>query len=489
MTRWLNGLSVLGVSGLLLVGGCRDRQKVAADELSEAGYQLTEADWFRAAASDDAAILARFTKGGYAVELRNPEGDTALHVAAAVGAEKSAKWLLDQKLPVDVRGSSERTPLMSAVIAGKPVMVRWLLRQDADPRAKDADGYKPLMLAVREGHGEVVGELAAHDRDDLDNALLMAALLGQTQVIDALTNYGASVYARMDDGRTPLMLAAERGHQDAAKLLVDLGANRFTSHQDGRIAADMAEAGGHAELAAMLRVEPALEEFSLQAGHQVGEEMAVARDSGTEPGPLGQAAHTSEPVPETARRKSPALIAGQVLGVVSSSTDGPTRTLIDRELPLVMRQFRHRELPLEIRRVDGTIARVALKSGRGSELKVKEGETIPGTRLRIIRAQRRMESGKENFGRPMEVSVVEVEDLASGQRRRLVAGVAATAHDPMALVEDTASGARYVAAPGHSFTTADGTRYTISDVRPNQLVIEEVASGRVRTLPLRGPRG
>jgi len=484
MMNWINGLGIMSLAGILVLGGCRGRGKAVAEDLSEAGYQLTAADWFRAAGNDDVAVLGRFQQGGYDVNLRDANGDTALHAAAAAGAENTAKWLLDRKLPVDVRGANQRTPLMSAVIAGKPAMVRWLLKQGADVRAKDAEGFKPLMLAVKEGRGEVVGELAAHDREDLDDALLVASLLGKAEVIDALTNYGASVYARMDDGRTPLMLAAENGHQKAAKLLVDLGANRFTTHPDGRIAADIASAAGHEELATMLRTDPAPEEFTLQTEQQLGEQMTAtveAVEASTTEVSSKVVAYSG--ASQAARnRQSVASLSGQTLGAPSGETSAEPVTL-------VMRQFRQRELPLEIRHVEGGAARISMKGQRGREVKVREGETIAGTRLKVLRVRQRMESGKENFGRPMEVSVVEVEDTATGARRNLIAGVPATAHDPVALVEDSATGRRYVAAPGQPFTAADGKRYTISDVRPNQLVIEEAGTGRMQTLPLRGPRG
>jgi hypothetical protein len=57
------------------------------------------------------------------------------------------------------------------------------------------------------------------------------------------------------------------------------------------------------------------------------------------------------------------------------------------------------------------------------------------------------------------------------------------------LIEDSATGRRYTATPGQKFKSADGATFIISDVRPNQIVIEDTASGAVQTIPLRGPRG
>src|SRR5690606_7947129 len=105
-----------------------------------------------------------------------------------------------------------------------------------------------------------------------------------------------------------------------------------------------------------------------------------------------------------------------------------------------------------------------------------------------VRVERRFRETKVDEAHPVEVSVVEVEDGATGLRRELVAGLPATGHDPAALVED-AGGARYVARAGQKFRGADGTVYSVVDVRPNQMVIEESGSGEVWTIPLRGPRG
>jgi hypothetical protein len=100
-----------------------------------------------------------------------------------------------------------------------------------------------------------------------------------------------------------------------------------------------------------------------------------------------------------------------------------------------------------------------------------------------------MESGKLNLGQPMEVSVVEVKDSSTGTTREWISGVPSSAHDPVALVEDAATGRRYTAMPGQRFKSADGAEFVISDVRPNQIVIEDAASGAVQTIPLSGPRG
>jgi hypothetical protein len=150
-----------------------------------------------------------------------------------------------------------------------------------------------------------------------------------------------------------------------------------------------------------------------------------------------------------------------------------------------MRAYRQKELPLRVESVRGGTARLRISGGGLRE--VAAGETIAGTRLKVLRVEYRMGDDKDRAGRS-EISVVEVEDAASGLRRELISGVAASAHDPVALVED-AGGRRYVAKAGQRFRGADGAEYEVVDLRPNQMVIENRTKAEVITVPLRGPRG
>jgi ankyrin repeat protein len=479
----MNGKPIALLLAACVLAGCKDRQESAQQELKDSGYDLTPEAFFRAAESDDVAALEKLVKGGIAVDTKNAAGDTALHAAAVAGMRKSADFLLDRKLPVDVVGAEGRTPLMSAVLSGSPEMVRYLLSQKADPLKKDAEGIKPLMLAVRAGRAEMVAELAPYDREKLDDALLVAALEGKASVIDELTNYGASVYARMDDGRTPLMLAAENGHVEAVEMLIEIGANRFSMDDEGRIAADMASEAGHEQLAMRLAEAPGREEFGIEEPADLGAEMLakVTEAENDAPAEAGSAAGSATVQGGGAAGTAaggPAPLDGMVL---ESESEGA----MPAKQPLVMRAYRQKELPLRVESVEGEVATLRMSSGGVKQ--VAQGETIPGTPLKVVRMERRIRDLKDQGGQT-EVSVVEVEDEGSGRRRELVSGLESTAHDPVALVED-AGGKRYVARAGQKFRGADGAEYVVIDVRPNQMVIENKTQGEVITVPLRGPRG
>ena len=475
----MKGMMVTVMLGLLVVlPGCKRRVETVKSDLGEAGYQLTAEDWFRASRANDVSALKKFVAGGFSADTRNEEGDSALHAAAAGGAQGSADYLLNRGLAIDLRGAADRTPLMAAVMADQTALVRWLLRQGADPKLKDKDGFRPLMLAVKEGKPGSVAELAAYDRENLDPALLLAALVGQVDVIDALTNFGASVYARMEDGRTPLMIAAENGHLEAVKLLLEIGASRFTTDPEGRTAADIATAASHPEIAALISRDPSPAELALDSPAEIAESIDALIDRA--------AAKSSTVAP---KRAAAIPIEGETLSSPVASSSAIKSDESFPMPPLVMRHYWEKEVPIKIQTVQGETATVLVAGAVPREMKLRAGDSIPGSNLVVVRVRRRMEDSKVNLGQQSEISIVEFRDGLTGKSREWISGLPSNAHDPVALVEDSVTGKHYIASPGQHFKGSDGAVYVISAVRPNQLVIKEVASGAVRTIPLRGPQG
>ncbi len=534
-------LKILGICVLTTgLTGCKKKSEAVAKEIREAGYEMTAEGWFGAIRANDVSVLKKMVAGGFDEKTRDADGNNGLHVAAAEGNREAGEFLLNRGFSIDEPGAAGRTALMSAVVNDKPGMVKWLLRQGADPNGKDSDGFMALMLAVTQGRKSAVEELAPYHREDLDSALLLASLQGEAEVIDALTNYGASVYARMEDGRTALMLAAENGHTEAAALLIEIGASRFATTDGGDTAQSLAVAAGHVDLAKMIEsgftgdalaleseaeVAEAMEDYVEAAEKSSddglvaingGENEEAAALSGEDPVSegSGEIARNSKPaVPGDAGTENAPLVSTEPASEISvlplegaqvsrkrdtnpdaaAATTGDERIVAGdealQELPLIMRYYRQRELPVEVKKVSGGVASLRLAGAQPKDVQVSAGETIPESNLLVVKVFTRTEQGKLNNGAPIEVGIVEIEDRSSGQRREWVAGQPASGHDPVALVEDAATGQRYLAKPGQKFRSEDGREFVVNDVRPSQLVIEDVASGEVSTLRLRGPKG
>ncbi|KDN65156.1 hypothetical protein CSUB01_09469 [Colletotrichum sublineola] len=91
---------------------------------------------------------------------------TALHIAAIAGHDAMIDMLLaNGRLAVDVRDSEGNTALHAAVASRKLVVVLRLLSHGADPNAENAAGWTPLHTAVQMGSVDVVGALVAHGGD------------------------------------------------------------------------------------------------------------------------------------------------------------------------------------------------------------------------------------------------------------------------------------------------------------------------------------
>lgn len=484
--KYVKDMKPLGLFLLCLfaigLGGCRKNADAGADsDIQEAGYEMTQEGWLKAIRADHLAVVKKMAKSSFDIKARDGKGQHSLHIAAAAGSEDVAEFLLNSKMPINDVDNEGRTPLMLAVLAGKTEMVRWLLKQGADFKLKDKRGYMALMLAVSNHQPKAIAELATYHREDLDSALLLAAMEGDAAAIDTLTNYGASVHSRMDDGRTALMLAAHGGHQEAVAILMDVGASRHATTESGQTAQSIAVAAGHHEIAEMIERGFSNEMIALDSDDQIA--VAMLKD-------VNKASdHTKSSTSNSNTGNSKAKIAMLEGARLSGFPKNGSSASTDQESPITMRHYSQRELPVEVKKVSGETATLRLSGKPAKEISVRSGDPLPNSNLVVVKVSTRTEVGKLNNSQPIYVGVVEVEDKQTGQRREWRTNSPAVGHDPVALVEDAATGRRYLAKVGQKFSAEDGRQFVVSDVRPAQLVIEDVTSGEVSTLLLRGPRG
>jgi ankyrin repeat protein len=224
---------------------------------------------------EDAKYLEVFqllVANGVAVNARDQNKETPLHVAAESNNLVVATALLDAGAEIEPKDVFDGTPLRSAaecVDMHNPNsscadIVRLLVARGADVNTKDRSGFSPLIAAINWGSREAevrrVAEIiiaAGVDMNakrpavrlwsagsDYETALTYAAEKGYVSVVDLLIRNGADVNLAFPDGRTPLYCAAQSGHSDVVALLIAHGAN-VNAEAKGRTALQAARKRGN----------------------------------------------------------------------------------------------------------------------------------------------------------------------------------------------------------------------------------------------------
>lgn len=161
---------------------------------------------------------------------------TALHQAAAGGAEQVTRMLLEAGAQIDAKDETGRVFLSNAAAEGKKGVVQLLLGwpgQDADAvDSRDGDeGNTPLMWAAGGGHVGVMQQLlnagaspTASNEDGL-TPLMHAAMAGSAASLQLLVKAGAPLENTDKQMHTALSWAAEEGHTGAVQALLAAGAH------------------------------------------------------------------------------------------------------------------------------------------------------------------------------------------------------------------------------------------------------------------------
>jgi ankyrin repeat protein len=197
-------------------------QPVAAASASESDV----VDFFRWIEVDNDRGVAQLLRKGLDPNTRDAKGQVPLFVALRAQSLKVAKVLWEAPgIQIDARNKADETPLMMAALRGQADAVQALLARGASPVK---DGWSPLHYAATGGNAAVVKILLAR---------------------------GAPVEARSPNGSTPLMMAAKYASEEAVDALLAAGADRSAKNDLGMDAAAFAASAGRERLAARLRAD------------------------------------------------------------------------------------------------------------------------------------------------------------------------------------------------------------------------------------------
>ncbi|KAF5402193.1 hypothetical protein PHET_03901 [Paragonimus heterotremus] len=183
------------------------------------------------------------------LNAKNNQGRTPLHRAAIKGLTETFKLLI-RKDGVDphVQDDSGRSYLHLIVRHADLEAVEEALRLTGEIDVRDEDLESPLFYAVRENLSNVVELLIARkcdvnlQNDELQTPIMIACLLGHTELVPTLYNNGARLDNRDIDEENALLYAIRSKSIDLVKLKTNRGdllkhdlVRAFLAHKSARL--------------------------------------------------------------------------------------------------------------------------------------------------------------------------------------------------------------------------------------------------------------
>lgn len=171
-------------------------------------------DFFVAIQRDEGREIESLLRRGFDPNTLNPKGAPGLTVALQLGSLNAAAALVNStRTNVNLRNPEKETALMLAALRGHVKIVQALIARDADI---NHPGWTPLHYA------------ASGTTDQ------------QTEIIGLLLEAHAYIDADSPNGTTPLMMAARYGTEASVDLLLSEGAATNPRNQLGLNAIDFA---------------------------------------------------------------------------------------------------------------------------------------------------------------------------------------------------------------------------------------------------------
>ena len=196
-----------------------------------------------AQASDGNALKAKELKAaladGDSLEVTDGEGNTALHLYAQSGDEKSVKLLLEAGAPINALNGARETPLLLALQKDHYDLAALLEQKGADLAAGDPDIWSAAAHYL--GHGLLDRARAAVGKGASPKWLVHAAAgSGEHSLLDLALELGGLASAVTKSGWTAARSAASSGKRELLDRVVELGSPAdFALH--GAVSSENAE--------------------------------------------------------------------------------------------------------------------------------------------------------------------------------------------------------------------------------------------------------
>jgi ankyrin repeat protein len=424
--------------------------------------------------------------------------DEALQIASLQGKPEVVDTLLASGADVFSRSKENKTPLMYAAAHGHRDVVRLLLLNGSNPLLLDDEKQTAADLAMAAAHPEVVALLndpkliAVQDKSGEPSA-----------PGDTVEAAGAPGEGEPGEGAPGEGVAQNAVSGAATGETTGAGS---TSVASAASAVDQTAVG--ADTLELDISGPAVPPFASE--HEVEESTGLATGLATAAGSPGSTvdgsagggslvptrpgreASASAATPASASAETPVMAAAaaepthpRLQGArLAGMADGSTTTL---KKSMRVRHFSEGQLPIVLEEVpevgDSARIRVLGRGGNAPEI-VPAGGAIGDTGLELVGVERKFMDSKMGNGALLDVSQAVVRDRATGQRHIVRKNQAAHSTPATALISAGSDNEVYEVQEGDEFTAGDeaAARYKVLDVRPTQVVIENLDTRETATL-------
>ncbi len=237
--------------------------------------QSTDLNLVDAVLEGDAGAVRELLQNNADVNATQPDGSTALVLAADRNDLEVAALLIQAGVNVDAANEYGATALSVACARGNSAMIKTLLEANADPNRALLSGETPLMTAVNKGNADAVRGLLEHganvnakESNGGQTALMWAVAGRHTEIARLLVGHGADVHARSKGDFSALLFAAQQGDVESGRILLEVGTDVNDTWKKGPMTALMvATANGRHELSVLLLEEGADPELTDARGY------------------------------------------------------------------------------------------------------------------------------------------------------------------------------------------------------------------------------
>ena len=201
--------------------------KAAADLFAKgADINFVDEEWplfVTAVTSNDVKMAEFFIKNGVNLELKGPDGKTALLHAISLKNKQLVSMLITAGADLKAEDLNKKDALMYAAEANNAELLNKLLRSGFSEKTKSKAGKTALDYAIDARAQETFRILSKKNTLPMD--FINAVEKGDAKAVKTMISEGADVRTTDKNGKAAIVIATEKGYTEVLKLLLENGAD------------------------------------------------------------------------------------------------------------------------------------------------------------------------------------------------------------------------------------------------------------------------